>query len=180
MRMANTVDAIKNKRDIERMKKALHGRDLVMFVLGVSLGLRISDLLTIRVGDLRRQSHLAIKEGKTGKTRDIKLSSTVVKLAQKLDGDDDSYVFQSRKGVNKPISRVQAYRVLNAAAVRAGINIDIGTHTLRKTFGYQLYSKGINITRIMKVFGHSSEAQTLKYIGITADEIDAAYEAIEI
>lgn len=180
MRMANTVDAIKNKRDIERLKKALHGRDLVMFVLGVSLGLRISDLLTIRVGDLRGQSHLAIKEGKTGKTRDIKLSSTVVKLAQKLDGDDDSYVFQSRKGVNKPISRVQAYRVLNAAAVRAGINIDIGTHTLRKTFGYQLYSKGINITRIMKVFGHSSEAQTLKYIGITADEIDAAYEAIEI
>ncbi|MCA0119775.1 site-specific integrase [Bacillus sp. RSS_NA_20] len=178
--MANTVDAIKNKRDIERMKKALHGRDLVMFVLGVSLGLRISDLLTIRVGDLRGQSHLAIKEGKTGKTRDIKLSSTVVKLVQKLDGDDDSYVFQSRKGVNKPISRVQAYRVLNAAAVRAGINIDIGTHTLRKTFGYQLYSKGINITRIMKVFGHSSEAQTLKYIGITADEINAAYEAIEI
>ncbi|WP_456265331.1 MULTISPECIES: site-specific integrase [unclassified Bacillus (in: firmicutes)] len=178
--MANTVDAIKNKRDIERMKKALHGRDLVMFVLGVSLGLRISDLLTIRVGDLRGQSHLAIKEGKTGKTRDIKLSTTVVKLAQKLDGDDDSYVFQSRKGINKPISRVQAYRVLNAAAVRAGINIDIGTHTLRKTFGYQLYSKGINITRIMKVFGHSSEAQTLKYIGITADEIDAAYEAIEI
>ncbi|WP_345742758.1 hypothetical protein [Bacillus pumilus] len=54
--MANTVDAIKNKRDIERMKKALHGRDLVMFVLGVSLGLRISDLLTIRVGDLRGQS----------------------------------------------------------------------------------------------------------------------------
>lgn len=180
MRMANTVDAIKNKRDIERMKKALHGRDLVMFVLGVSLGLRISDLLTIRVGDLRGQSHLTIKEGKTGKTRDIKLSTTVVKLAQKLDGDDDSYVFQSRKGVNKPISRVQAYRVLNAAAERAGINIDIGTHTLRKTFGYQLYSKGINITRIMKVFGHSSEAQTLKYIGITADEIDAAYEAIEI
>ncbi|KEP30685.1 tyrosine-type recombinase/integrase [Bacillus safensis] len=178
--MANTVDAIKNKRDIERMKKALHGRDLVMFVLGVSLGLRISDLLTIRVGDLRGQSHLANKEGKTGKTRDIKLSTTVVKLAQKLDGDDDSYVFQSRKGINKPISRVQAYRVLNAAAVRAGINIDIGTHTLRKTFGYQLYSKGINITRIMKVFGHSSEAQTLKYIGITADEIDAAYEAIEI
>ncbi|WP_461311048.1 site-specific integrase [Bacillus altitudinis] len=178
--MANTVDAIKNKRDIERMKKALHGRDLVMFVLGVSLGLRISDLLTIRVGDLRGQSHLAIREGKTGKIRDIKLSSTVVKLAQKLDGDDDSYVFQSRKGINKPISRVQAYRVLNAAAERAGINIDIGTHTLRKTFGYQLYSKGINITRIMKVFGHSSEAQTLKYIGITADEIDAAYEAIEI
>ncbi|WHX70460.1 site-specific integrase [Bacillus altitudinis] len=178
--MANTVDAIKNKRDIERMKKALQGRDLVMFVLGVSLGLRISDLLTIRVGDLRGQSHLTIKEGKTGKTRDIKLSTTVVKLAQKLDGDDDSYVFQSRKGINKPISRVQAYRVLNAAAERAGINIDIGTHTLRKTFGYQLYSKGINITRIMKVFGHSSEAQTLKYIGITADEIDAAYEAIEI
>ncbi|MEA1005906.1 MULTISPECIES: tyrosine-type recombinase/integrase [Bacillus] len=178
--MANAVDAIKTKRDINRMKNALNGRDKDMFVFGVSLGLRISDLLTLKNGDLRGQTHLKLREGKTGKMRPIKLSKTVQLAAAKLAGPDDAYIFRSRKGVNKPISRVQAYNILKAAADRAGLDIAIGTHTLRKTFGYQLHAKGIDITRIMKIFGHSSEAQTLRYIGITAEEIEAAYEAIEV
>ncbi len=72
--MANAVDAIKTKRDINRMKNALNGRDKDMFVFGVSLGLRISDLLTLKNGDLRGQTHLKLREGKTGKMRPIKLS----------------------------------------------------------------------------------------------------------
>ncbi|WP_326832631.1 hypothetical protein [Bacillus nakamurai] len=65
--MANAVDAIKTKRDINKMKNALHGRDQMMFILGVSLGLRISDLLTLKNGDLRGQTHLKLREGKTGR-----------------------------------------------------------------------------------------------------------------
>ncbi|MDJ1630640.1 hypothetical protein QNN00_08650 [Bacillus velezensis] len=64
--MANAVDAIKTKRDINRMKNALNGRDKDMFVFGVSLG-RISDLLTLKNGDLRGQTHLKLREGKTGR-----------------------------------------------------------------------------------------------------------------
>ncbi|MED3649962.1 tyrosine-type recombinase/integrase [Heyndrickxia sporothermodurans] len=184
--MSNTVDAIKTKRDIERMKKALHGRDRLLFVMGVSFGLRISDLLTLKIGDLRNQSHLTIVEKKTVNTRKkrkarrIKLSQTVIDEVAKLDGKDDDYLFQSRKGDNKPISRVQAYRILNDAVKRAGLSINVGTHTLRKSFGWQLYNNGIDITRIMEIFGHSTPAMTLKYIGITSQEIDDAYEAIEV
>ncbi|MDQ0270735.1 integrase [Cytobacillus purgationiresistens] len=184
--MSNAVDAIKTKRDIERMKKALHGRDRLLFVIGVSFGLRISDLLTLKIGDLRNKTHLTVVEKKTTGTRKqrkprrIKLSQTVVAEVKALGGHNDDYLFQSRKGVNQPISRVQAYRILNDAAERAGIDVNIGTHSLRKAFGWQLYNKGIDVTRIMEIFGHSTPAMTLKYIGITSQEIDDAYEAIEV
>lgn len=178
--MSNTVDALKTKREVERMKNALHGRDRLLFVIGVSFGLRVSDLLTLKIGDLRGKTHLTIAEKKTTKRRRIKISQTVVAEVAKLDGNDGDYLFQSRKGDNNPISRVQAYRILNDAAKRAGLEIAVGTHSLRKSFGWQLYNKGIDITRIMEIFGHSTPGMTLRYIGITSQEIDAAYEAIEV
>src|SRR5690606_31071099 len=99
-------------------------------------------------------------------------SETVMKEAEALTGHDDDYIFQSRKGDNKPISRVQAYRILNDAAKRAGLDdLAIGTHTLRKTHGWLLYDNGVDLSRIMTMLNHSSEAMTARYIGITADEI---------
>jgi integrase len=178
----NEVQPIRNKRDIAKIKKALHGRDRLLFVLGVSLGLRIGDLLSLKVGDLRNKTHLTLLEEKTKKRqkrRRITLSKTVIAEVSALEGDDNDFVFKSRKG-NGPITRVQAYRILNDAAERAGVNITIGTHSLRKTFGYQLHAQGIDITRVMEIFGHSTPGVTLRYIGITSEEIDAAYEAIEV
>lgn len=113
----------------------------------------------------------------------ITFSPSVLKIVNQLEGDDDDYVFASRQGGGKPITRVQAYRILNDAAKRAGIYEKIGgigTHSLRKTFGYRLYENGVDITRIMSILNHSSERETLRYIGITADEISEAYESIEV
>lgn len=175
------VDAIKDKRDIAKMKKALHGRDRTLFILGVSLGLRISDLLSLKVGDLRGRNFLRIREGKTGKMRHIDFSKTVSDEVKALTGNDNDFVFKSRKGDNKPISRTQAYRILNDAAKRAGLDhLSIGTHTLRKSHGWLLYENGVDLSRIMTMFNHSSEAVTARYIGITADEIKEAYMSIEI
>lgn len=181
--MANEVFPIKSKRDFNRMKKALYGRDQLLLTLGTAFGLRISDLLTLKVGDLRGKDSLTIVEAKRKKRRVITFSPSVKQAVKELDGNDDDYVFKSRKGDNAPISRVQAYRILNDAAERAGISDKIGgigTHSLRKTFGYRLYEQGINITRIMAILGHSSEKETLRYIGVTADEIADAYKAIDV
>lgn len=181
--MANEVFPIKSKRDFNRMKKALYGRDQLLLTLGTAFGLRISDLLKLKVGDLRGKDSLTIVEAKRKKRRVITFSPSVKQAIKELDGNDDDYVFKSRKGANKPISRVQAYRILNDAAERAGIADKIGgigTHSLRKTFGYRLYEQGINITRIMAILGHSSEKETLRYIGVTADEIADAYKAIDV
>lgn len=179
----NKVEPIRNTADIQAMKEVLTGRNRLMFIMGVSFGLRITDLLSLRIGDLRGKDSFVIGEEKTKKKRTITLNGTVKEEIAKLDGADSEYVFKSRQGVNKPISRVQAYRILNTAAEKAGVKDRVGAfgcHSLRKTFGYQLHSKGIDITRIMAIFGHSSPEITLAYIGITDEEISDAYLMIEV
>ncbi|WP_339216740.1 tyrosine-type recombinase/integrase [Ornithinibacillus sp. FSL M8-0202] len=181
--MGNEVYPIKSKRDFNKIKNALHGRDRLLLTLGTAFGLRISDLLTLKVGDLRGKDSLVLTEAKRKKKRTITFSSSVKRELTILEGKDDDYIFKSRKGENKPITRIQAYRILNGAVERAGLTEkigNIGTHTLRKTFGYRLYENGVNITRIMAILAHSSERETLKYIGVTADEIAEAYESIDI
>lgn len=98
---------------------------------------------------------------------------------------EGDYILKSRRGENSPITRQQAYRILNAAAEsleliernNKGIIIsgDIGTHTLRKTFGYHAYKNGIALELLMDIFNHSSKSQTLRYIGITEDQKKDVY-----
>ncbi|SET41945.1 Phage integrase family protein [Oceanobacillus limi] len=180
--MGNEVYPIKDKRDFNKIKRQLHGRNRLLLTLGTAFGLRISDLLTLKVGDLRGKDALTLTESKRKKKRTITFSKSVKKEIAILSGKDSDYIFASRKG-DRPISRVQAYRILNDAVASAGLTDKlgtIGTHSLRKTFGYRLYENGVNITRIMTILAHSSERETLKYIGVTADEISEAYESIEV
>ena len=73
------------------------------------------------------------------------------------------------------IQRDQAYKIINAAAREIGIKETIGTHTLRKTFGYHAYKSGIAIEVLQKLFDHSTPGITLRYIGITQDDLDDVY-----
>lgn len=174
----NIVQPIRNKRDIERMKKALSNpRDLLLFTFGINSSLRISDILRIKVGDVRNKDVLTLREQKTGKAKKFRLNQSIVAAVKTLvpaEASDDAPLFPSRKG-SAPISRVQAYRVLNEAAKRAGIDCEIGTHTLRKTFAYHAYKAGVDLAVIQSVLNHSSQRETLRYIGIVQDDIDNAY-----
>ena len=87
---------------------------------------------------------------------------------------DEDYLFPSRKG-DKPITRVQAYRILNAVADKLGLE-EIGTHTLRKTFGYHHYQQYKDVAVLQDIFNHSSPSITLRYIGITNDIVDSTID----
>lgn len=147
----NEVQAIKDRRHIAAIKNALHGRDLLLFTIGINVGLRISDLLLLQVGDVREKDADTLTEGKTKKKRTVTLNDSVKHAVATLipeGASDDDYLFPSRKG-DKPIGRVQAYRILNAAVARAGLSdvyTSFGAHSLRKTFGYFAYESGIDIT----------------------------------
>lgn len=181
----NEVQAIKDKRHITLIKNALHGRDLLLFTVGINVGLRISDLLALKVGDLRGKDAVTISEGKTRKSRTFTLNDSVKDAVNTLvpaDASDDDYVFPSRKGA-KPIGRVQAYRILNAAVERAGLSdvyTSFGSHSLRKTFGFFAYESGVDITLLMRVLNHSSARETLRYIGIEAEEVADVYHAVNL
>lgn len=159
-----------------------------MFILGINTGLRISDMLKIKVSDMidvdnrnrpRIVDRLILKEEKTGKQRDAILPASVRTAAReymkaaKIIDQPDSPLFPSRMAKGKaPISRWIAWFVLNRAAQDAGIKEKIGTHTMRKTFGYHLFMARADITRIQYLLNHSSPEITLAYIGITRDETD--------
>lgn len=174
------VQPIKDKRDIERMKQALSGRDLLLFIVGINTSLRISDILELKREDFTG-THIRVVELKTNKTKVIRINDALATAVNNL-ADDDGYLFKSRKGVDKPISRIQAYRVLNTAAKRVGLPINFGTHTLRKTFAYHAYNngKGCDLALLMRVLNHSSQRETLRYIGIDQQRQDDVYLAVNL
>lgn len=139
--------------------------------------------------DFSIKKYVTIREQKTGKSKRFYLGNIVKEATatyiQLTRPSLDDYLFKSRKGDNRPISRTQAYRIINDAAQKTGlverdnsgkiIYGEIGTHTLRKTFGYHAYKSGVDIVLLQDIFNHSSPAMTLKYIGFTEDQKQAVY-----
>ena len=78
----------------------------------------------------------------------------------------DDYIFKSREGDNKPITRQQALNILKDAAEAIGVEENVGTHTLRKTWGYHAWKNGYNPALIMETY-HSNLSVTKRYLGIT-------------
>lgn len=172
------VQPIRNKQLIEKFKvELLKGgyRNYLLFIIGINTGLRISDILPLRVEDVTG-THIIIKEKKTGKSKRFKINPTLAAEINKYieSMNDKDYLFPSRKG-DKPITRVQAYRILNTVADKLGVE-EIGTHTLRKTFGYWHYQQYKDVAILQEIFNHSSPSITLRYIGINADIIDRSID----
>ena len=119
----------------------------------------------------------SLREKKTNKKRTIALNKKIGRLIERYLETErpaaryDEPLFLSQKG-GKAISRQHAYDILNDAARSVGITERIGTHSLRKTFGYFAYKQGIDLAMIQKLLNHSSQAETLRYIGITQEQMD--------
>ncbi|ASV68858.1 tyrosine-type recombinase/integrase [Cytobacillus sp. FSL W7-1323] len=182
------VDPIKDIEDINKIKSELRlhsQRDVLLFVLGINTGIRVSDLLFLKVKDLWEEEGLKeflyIKDEKNGDSRAFYLNNSILKeLASYMKLfklNDNDYLFKSKKN-KQPITRQQAYRIINQAAKKVGVQGKIGTHTLRKTFGYHAYRKGIAISILMNIYNHNTPAETLRYIGI--DKFDKKLIKVDV
>jgi len=170
------VDPIRDVKQIEAMKGILEShsrRDLLFFVLGINTGMKISDLLTLKVDDVfdgtSPREFIFIHDDRNEKDQAYYLNNCVNTILQayleRVNLNNHDYLFKSKKN-NQPITRQQAYRIIHNASVEAGVTGNIGTHTLRKTFGYHALHKGIAISILMSIFHHQSPAETLRYLGI--------------
>lgn len=173
----NSVEPIRNKDDIQAMKdylKEWNERNYMLFLFGINSGLRISDILQLRVKDVSGWN-VKIREKKTRKEKSFRMTPTLKKeVREYVKGKPlHHFLFQSRNGKNKPLSRQSAYLILRIAAEECGLE-SVGTHTMRKTFGYHFYNKYKDIVMLMELFNHASPAITKKYIGIKQDQQDLA------
>lgn len=178
------VEPIRDKSKIEIVKRILkeHGsRDYLLFLLGINSGLRISDILKLKVSDVKDKEYIELNEQKTGKYKRFPITNSFKEALEELiiGKKSDEWLFSSQCG-GKPITRIQAYRIICNACLEAGITTRIGTHTLRKTFGYHFYNKTKDIALLQCLFNHSAPSITLQYIGINQDIIDSNLQAFAL
>jgi integrase len=161
------------------LKRHCSERDYIMFLLGINTGLRVGDLLQLKVKDVKGKNKVIVKEGKTDKPRTVHLHNIYEELNNYIKGLKSAWLFPSRKG-DKPITRIQAYRQLNKAARMCDIEEGIGTHTMRKTFGYWYYKQSKDIATLQRILNHSHPEITLRYIGITDEEIENSFQLFKL
>ena len=184
------VETIRNKREILEMKDFLRQKSGVyelLFVMGINTALRIGDLLSLSIADVTDDKGnvleaICLKENKTGKHKRLPINKALKKtlvayLAKHPYRKRYEPLFTSRKGGT--LSRSQAWRVLKAAGEYVGLQ-NIGTHSLRKTFGYHVYKNDRNIGLLQKILNHSTVKNTLHYIGIDRENIDDVYMGLNL
>jgi len=193
----NYVEPIRNLKSIKALKAYLKAnkrpRDYLLFALGINIALRIGDLLKLKLGSVaektadgwRVRDELRTIEGKTSKRRIMQLNDSAQEaigywLEAHPDAEDGDYLFTSQKKLNKPITSGQAWRLVKEWASVVGLEGNIGTHSLRKTFGYWAFQNGTRTEVLQELFGHSRPEITRRYIGISEREIQDVYRSVNL
>jgi len=169
-------------------------RDRALFLLGVKSGFRISELLSLPVGDVCQAGRLGdrvtvrrrhMKQRREGRTvllhpeARTALAAWLQQLAAAGSLLPSVYVFQSRKGLNRPISRIHAWRILQEVYAANELTGTLGTHSLRKTFATRIYDRlGHDLVKTQRALGHRNINSTVHYLSFREEDIDAAILAL--
>ena len=167
-------------------------RNYLLIVCGLNTALRISDILKLRWKDVYNESllsfksHIDVKEKKTGKKTTIfindnlkeALASYLKEIFEKKENlceVMEQFIFLGQKSENKPISRIQAFRIISSAAKKCLLSQKVSCHSLRKTFGYHAWKKGVSPALLTSIYNHSSYKITTRYLGIDQDDRDEVF-----
>lgn len=191
----STSQPLKKKEDIKKLEDYFYQRkeyrNYLLVVMGLNTALRISDLLQIKWTDVYNKetkqflTHVCLTEQKTGKHNMILLNPTVKKALKKYGRHISNktispYIFFSPQKPEQPLSRVQAYRIIQRATKALDMDGQISCHSLRKTFGYQAWKEGTEPALLMSVFNHSSYSITKRYLCIDQDDKDELFLKISL
>ena len=184
------TDPIKNTEDIKRLKNYFLDkgklRNYAMVTVALNTSLRIGDLLSLRWEDVYNfktgvyREHITLLEQKTGKRNIIALNKEAIQALETLKGSLEDiagkdYIFKSRVGLNQPIVRSYAFRIIKEAVCELILEGTISCHSLRKTFGYHAWKKGVPPALIMSIYNHSSIEITKRYLSIDQDDKDEVF-----
>lgn len=180
------MEFVEPVRDLEKLEsmcaylEETNPRNNVLFAMGIYTGLRVGDILKLRIKDVHDKRFITLKESKTGKTKPIEINPILKRILKEYtkDKSQNEFLIKSREQANKAIDRVTAYIIIRDVGEMFGID-NLGTHTMRKTFGYHYYKRTRDVVTLQKLFNHSSATITLRYIGIEQDDLNKAYRNIK-
>lgn len=177
----NEVEAIKDEAILNAIPSMLLKRGRIQtsraWEFQLQVATRITDTLNIKFTDIKN-NRLVIREKKTGKVKDILLNDKALKIIDDIKADHPThvYLFQSYRSNNtknkppKPLTRQAISSDLKH--ISDLLDAHINTHSARKTRGYFLHQQAADITRVMRMLNHSSVAHTMRYIGLTQEDLD--------
>lgn len=177
-------------------KRWIACRNKMLFLIGINLGVRASDLCGLRYSffmnnDRTFKDSYSLQPKKTKKTgKFVKLyfnqtvKKAIVDYIEKYPVEDmNEYLFKSRKG-NGSITEKSLWKIIVDTTAEAGIDRNVGSHTLRKTFGRFVFhnaeDKNKALVILQTIFNHSSPAVTSKYIGLTDDEVSDVFNELNL
>ncbi len=192
-------------RDIVELKKIKryyrevkpNKRNFLLIICGLNTALRISDILKLRWKDVYNEnllsfkSHIDVKEQKTGKKTTVFINNNlkealasflkdIIAKKGKLCDVMEQFIFLGQKSTDKPISRIQAFRIISEAAKKCLLSHKVSCHSLRKTFGYHAWKKGVSPALLTSIYNHSSYKITTRYLGIEQDDRDEVFELVNL
>ena len=177
-------------------QKQIACRNKMLFLISVNVGLRASDLVQLRWSYFYKDD-MTFKESytlqpkktkKTGKFVKIFFNQTVKKAIENYVNEYpvenlDNYLFKSRKG-NNPITEKGLWKIIVDVAADAGVEKNVGSHSLRKTWARNIYDnaedKSEALVMLQECLRHSDSLTTLRYIAIMDEEKKDMYESIEL
>lgn len=177
-------------------QKQIATRNKMMIVIGMNVGLRASDLCGLRFSyffneDGTFKDFYTLMPKKTRKQKKfvkIFFNQTVRKIVSDYVTeypveDLNEYMFKSRKG-DGCITEKSLWKIIVDLASEAGLDKNVGSHSLRKTFGKMVFDKAEDkekaLVMLMLIFNHSSVVTTKQYIGIIGDEMEEIYNGLNI
>lgn len=185
-----TTQPIRDRQKLEHFrnyykKEENKPRNYALIVFGLNSALRISDILDLKWKDVRNGAgylnHIIVIEKKTGK-KNVFVLNRATKEALEYYRKSltqfslDHYIFSSQKVKQEPITRSQAFRIIQNAAQACGIKEPVSCHSLRKTFGYFAWKNGTPPALLMSIYNHSSYEITKRYLGIEQLDKDEVYQ----
>jgi integrase len=191
VKIINVVSPIRDKKQLEAVKGYLRGknkRDYLLFMVGISSALRISDILSLKVKDVwdgkKPVDYVDLNEKKTGKYKRFpvtpNLNKAIREYMTEYKGKPNDFLFVSRVGNNKPITRQYANMMLNHACDMIGVTEPFGSHGMRKSWGYWAFKQGISLDYISIALNHRSIAETKRYLGLLQEDLDNIYLQVNL
>jgi integrase len=177
------IEPIRKKKTVADLKALLKDKplDLALFVVGINTNLRASDLLSLtvdQVKDLKAGDSLELKERKTSKKKMVTFNGSAISAIQGLidskDYDSGDYLFIGQRGnvLSVPALNLKIKRWMK----RLNLKGNFGCHSLRKTWAFfQHKFFNVQLPILMRALNHSSQAITLRYIGIQEKELNDVY-----
>ena len=172
-------------------------RNRGLFLLGVSTGGRISELLSLTIGDVWQNGkpvsdllfdRSIVKGGEVSRAVPVNTDGSRA-ISDLIGWHREQYrtakasrpLFPSRNGNGKQrMTRRAAHNVLKTAFIDAGLNGHLATHSLRKSFAQRLYEQTGDIFAVQEMLGHKSVATTQKYLGVNYASVREALQKMSL